>query len=79
VLGVSSSGYYAWKIRPESLLKQEDKALIELIKRSHEKSRQTYGYRHTHQDVIREGKLVSKERIRRLMKRHGMTASVIEF
>lgn len=73
MLGVSSSGYYAWKIRPESRRKQEDKALIELIKRSHERSRQTYGYRRTHQDVIREGKLVGKERIRRLMKRHGMT------
>jgi hypothetical protein len=43
VLGVSSSGYYAWVKRPESQHKQRREALKKQIKKIHIESRETYG------------------------------------
>jgi putative transposase len=43
VLGVSSSGYYAWQHRPPSARAQADGALTEQIRAIHTHSRGTYG------------------------------------
>ena len=43
VLGVSRSGYYAWKIRPLSKRKLFDNCLITEIKQVHIASRENYG------------------------------------
>ena len=42
-LDVSVSGYYAWKKRPESKRKQQNKEIVEQIKIIHQQSRPTYG------------------------------------
>ena len=41
-LGVSRSGYYAWKGRPEAPRAAEDAELVDAIKAAHEASRATY-------------------------------------
>ncbi len=51
VLGVSKSGYYAWKSRPPSNRSREDAALTEKIRKVHERSRQTYGYPRVHAEL----------------------------
>jgi len=48
IVGVSKSGYYAWKSRPPSKKSQEDAALTERIVEVHKRSRETYGYPRVH-------------------------------
>ena len=43
VLGVSRSGYYAWRTRPESQRSQADRALVGRIQTIYTHSRRTYG------------------------------------
>jgi hypothetical protein len=43
LLGVSRSGYYEWKGRPESARAARDKDLLKLIERIHADSRGSYG------------------------------------
>ncbi len=43
VLGVSTSGYYAWLKRPRSAKDKADSVLAERIRAIHERSRGTYG------------------------------------
>jgi hypothetical protein len=43
LLGVSSSGYYAWATRPRSRRARTDEALLTEIRAVHEVSRGTYG------------------------------------
>jgi len=43
VLGVSSSGYWAWASRPPLERSRGDAALSERIRAIHERSRRTYG------------------------------------
>lgn len=43
VLGVSPSGFYAWKKRPESRRKREDRRLVVEIKAIHKVNRMVYG------------------------------------
>jgi putative transposase len=71
-LGVSSSGYYAWKIRPDSKRAIEDASMTERIRVFHERSRGTYGSPRIHQDLSEEGISVGRKRIARLMRRAGL-------
>ena len=43
VLGVSTSGFYAWLKRPRSGREKSDTALAERVRAIHERSRGTYG------------------------------------
>ena len=43
VLGVSPSGYYAWRGRPESMRATANRALLADIRRLHERHRGRYG------------------------------------
>ena len=43
VLGVSESGYYAWRQRPESARVEANTRLVEQIRCVHRESRGTYG------------------------------------
>ena len=43
VLGISPSGYYAWRGRPESRRAAENRALLQHIRAIHEDSAGTYG------------------------------------
>ena len=48
VLGLSASGYYAWRVRPESRRAAANRALIEDIRLIHAESCGTYGSPRVH-------------------------------
>ena len=73
LLGVSSSGYYAWRQRVPSRRHKEDEMLKEHIMRIHRLSRGTYGAPRIHAELrdvhnIRCG----KKRVARLMRELGI-------
>ena len=68
VLGVSSSGYYAWAKRTPSARAISDAALIERIGAIHAASHGTYGSPRVHAELAESGLRVSRKRIARLMK-----------
>ncbi len=72
VLGVSTSGYYAWRKRPPSRQAAENLALSKRIRAIHERSRQTYGARRIHAELEAEGVAVSRQRVGRLMRALGL-------
>ena len=53
VLGVSPSGYYAWRARPPSRRARENEALSRRITAIHAKSREIYGARRVGDGVAR--------------------------
>jgi transposase InsO family protein len=68
VLGVSSSGYYAWRTRRPSRRAQEDCALIDRIMTIHERSRATYGAPRVHAELAAAGVRCGRKRVARLMR-----------
>ncbi len=71
-LGVSPSGYHAWKIRPPSKRATSDAGMTERIRAFHARSRGTYGSPRIHQDLFEEGAHVGRKRIARLMRLAGL-------
>jgi putative transposase len=72
VLGVSSSGYYAWSKRTLSRRAKDDAALIERIGAIHAASKGTYGAPRIHAELHADGTRVGKKRVARLMRRAGL-------
>ena len=72
VLGVSRSGYYAWKGRPEAPRAAEDAALLVEIKAAHAAGRGNYGSPRVHRELRAKGRRVGKKRVERLMRRAGI-------
>lgn len=72
VLGLSRSGYYAWRERPASAHAQADDALRERIRAIHAHSRGTYGAPRIHAALAAEGVSVSRKRVARLMQEEGL-------
>ena len=70
LLGVSSSGYYAWAKRPRSRRAQTDTVLTE-IRIAHGVSRGTYGRRASRR-ACGQGLRVGRKRIARLMSQAGL-------
>ncbi len=73
VLGVSTSGYYAWLKRPRSDREKSDSALAERVRAIHERSRGTYGAPRIQAELADEGFPVSRKRVARLMRESGLT------
>jgi putative transposase len=69
VLGVSPSGYYAWRSRGPSARERSDADLAAEIRRSHARSRGTYGVPRIWTDLAEAGHRVSRKRVARLMAR----------
>lgn len=74
VLGVSRSGYYAWKTRPLSARARADAQLSVEISATHARSRRTYGSPRIHADLHARGVRVSRKRVVRLMRQEGIAA-----
>jgi len=55
LLGVSSSGYYAWKKRQPSQRSETDAALTAEIRAAHAASRGTYGAPRIHAELAAKG------------------------
>src|SRR5690625_2869527 len=73
VLGVSTSGYYAWCRRGPSKREQENVKLTETIRRIHRESRGTYGVPRIHAELtLGQGIRCSKNRVARLMRKAGL-------
>ena len=75
VLGVSASGYYAWRCRPESARAASNLNLLADVRRLHAQHRGRYGSPRMHAALRAEGRGVSRGRIERLMRRHGIRAA----
>ena len=72
VLGVSPSGYYAWRKRP---LTPRARAAVELtaqIEAVHRDSRGTYGAPRIHAELAAQGTHIGRQRIARLMRAVGL-------
>ena len=63
VLGVSSSGYYAWSKRPLSRRAKNDAVLIERIGAIHAASKGTYGAPRIHAELLAKGIRIGKKRV----------------
>jgi putative transposase len=72
VLGVSSSGYYAWRNRGPSSRSLADEALTERIRQIHEESKRTYGVPRVHFELVEKGGRIGRKRVARLMKAAGL-------
>jgi putative transposase len=67
VLGLSPSGYYAWRRRQPSARAEADAALTAQIQTTYARSRGTYGAPRVHADLAAQGVHVGRKRIARLM------------
>lgn len=72
LLGVSESGFWAWRGRAPSDRALSDAWLIEQIKRIHGASGGRYGSPRVHAMLLREGIAVGKKRVERLMRAAGL-------
>ena len=72
VLGVSRSGYYAWKTRPVSSRARTDELLRKEIGSVHARHGGAYGAPRIHGELQRQGWRVSRKRVARLMRELGI-------
>ncbi len=72
VLGVSYSGYYAWRRRTPSERTRSDAALTARLIHLHEQSRRTYGAPRLHADLRAAGVRCGRKRVARLMRQAGL-------
>ena len=73
-LGVSSSGYYDWQTRKPSVREKTNEVLLEKIKRIFKHHKGRYGSPRIHATLKREGEIVSRGRVERLMRQNGLEA-----
>lgn len=71
-LGVSRSGYYDWRSRPESATAQRREELKLLIEKAFDMSDGTYGHRRIRAQLDRWGVTAGLELVRRLMRELGL-------
>ena len=71
-LGVSTSGYYEWRDRVESVTAKRRAELGELVQKSFDDSEQTYGHRRVHAQLLRWGQRCTLELVRRIMRGLGL-------
>lgn len=74
LLEVSCSGYHAWRGRGPSPREQENNRLLMQIRAIHSASHGSYGSPRVHEELRDQGKVVSLNRVRRLMKKNGIAA-----
>ena len=68
VLGISSSGYYAWVKRAPSRRSQDNTALTKKVRTIHAVSRGTYGAPRVHAELAADGIPASRNRVARVMR-----------
>lgn len=71
-VGVSRSGYYAWKrAEPSERDKQNERLLVE-IRALHVHHRERYGSPRIHQELQEAGHTVNRKRVARLMRENAL-------
>jgi putative transposase len=73
MLGVSRSGFHAWRRRPPSDRALGDAWLTERIREIHTRSRGTYGSPRVQAELRRQGIRVGRKRVERLMAAAGLS------
>jgi putative transposase len=77
LLGVSTSGFYAWAGRAPCDRALSDAWLVEKIKQIHAENRQVYGSRRVAAELrLGDGLVVSRKRVQRLMRQAGLSGLV---
>jgi len=74
VLGVSESGYWAYRSRPQSLRQRQDVALGVHIRAAFACSRQSYGSPRMVRELQAQGLKVGRRRVARLMRENHLNA-----
>jgi putative transposase len=74
VLGVSQSGYFAWRSSPASCRQREDLVLLAHIRSAFARSNGTYGSPRVTRELQAEGLTVGRRRTARLMHENGLKA-----
>jgi putative transposase len=74
VLGVSISGYYAWKGRPASARQSDDMVMLAYIRAEFVTSNETYGSPRMHAELKELGLSIGRHRVARLMSENGLKA-----
>src|SRR5216117_3416859 len=72
VLGVSRSGFYAWRRRPRSERDRQSTILVDRIRAVHRESRGIYGSPRVYRALRSAGYAIGKHRVARLMQLEGM-------
>ena len=72
VLGVSPSGFYAWRQRGGSARERSDEALTARVRAIHEHSRGSYGAPRIQAELAEQGLPVSRKRVARVMRQAGL-------
>jgi|NGEPerStandDraft_6_1074524.scaffolds.fasta_scaffold82134_1 transposase InsO family protein len=72
LLGISRSGYYAWRKRKPSQRAQNNQALMDHIRRIHKQSRKAYGSPRVYAQLKKQGYSCTKKRVARLMRQDGL-------
>ncbi len=75
VLGVSETGYHAWRDRPPSSHALADAALLKRVRTVHASSRETYGAPRVHAELRAGGERHGRKRIARLMREAGLVGA----
>jgi putative transposase len=75
VLGVSESGFHAWRQRPASARAVADKMLLKRVRTIHASSRETYGVPRVHAELRAGGEKHGRKRIARLMRVAGLAGA----
>jgi len=73
-LSVSPSGDYSWRSRPDSPRKIANRDLLADIRRVHAQHQERYGAPRVHAELRAEGQTVSRKRVERVMRQHGLRA-----
>ena len=71
-LDVSASAYYERRGGRRSARSVEDERLLEVIRITHKKNFEAYGYRRMWKALLRAGERVARCRVQRLMRAHGI-------
>ena len=85
VLGVSASGFYAWRERAPSQRSIANAVMTERIRQIHKDSYESYGMPRVRFELIEQGECISRQRVARLIraasiqgisKRRGFTVTI---
>ena len=74
VLGVSQSGYFAWRSRPACQRQREDLVLLAHVRSAFALSNETYGSPRMTRELQDQGLSIGRRRTARLMRENGLKA-----
>lgn len=78
-LGVSRSGYYAWRKRHPSMRDLENQKLLELIRQIWKQSKEVYGSKKITEELRKQSEdPVNHKRVERIMRDNGIRSKVIK-